>query len=280
MAKKCTNKKIGEWIGLYEVGAIQENERRVFFDHLIECEHCYDEVYSIEPITLAFRNHRASLRRAERAASSPVPAVSVPTRFRSWALRPAFAIAALILVLVLGSFLVLRQERTPATDIADSSSNSSASVADSQSQWANLQIAKAKYTRPEEGVTLRDGGDAFGRAMAAYEQDDFSSAIEQLETLGEMQPRNAGEVSFYLGVSLLLVNRSEDAILPLKQSLQVSSGQLAGRSHYYLAQAYLKKNQPQQATAELDNTIRVGGEYEAAARALRKEILIHTRQTE
>lgn len=47
--------------------------------------------------------------------------------------------------------------------------------------------------------------------MISYRQNDFAGAIEQLETLSEMEPSSEAEVNFYLGVSLLLVGRSQDA---------------------------------------------------------------------
>jgi hypothetical protein len=49
---------LGQLIALYEFGAVDEDQQRAFLDHLVECEYCYGEVYSLEPIMTTFREHR------------------------------------------------------------------------------------------------------------------------------------------------------------------------------------------------------------------------------
>ena len=108
--------------------------------------------------------------------------------------------------------------------------------------------------------------------MTAYERGDLAAAIEQLQTLSEMQPANLGEVSFYEGASLLLVGRSQEAIAPLRKGVETGDPRQTEMSRYYLAIAYLKNDQIQQATAELDAAIESGGPYAPAARQLRERI--------
>ena len=104
-----------------------------------------------------------------------------------------------------------------------------------------IEIPKAPYTPPSESVILRKKNKAFYHAMEAYQENDFRSAIEQLETISELEPYGAADVKFYLGVSLLLAGRNRDAIAPLEQSVESAVGPLRESSHYYLALAYLKK---------------------------------------
>ena len=263
--KKCTKKSIGQWIGLYEFGALDEKEQRIFSDHIIECEYCHMQVYSLDPIMAAFRNHRSAARAGEPDRSPDLRKI-IPVRkpVRSWYSIPAFAM--LLAVLIVGGWAIYITTRGP--------ENPPPVVA---SAWENLEIPKAAYTPPTPGINLRVPSRAFQSAMAAYQQNDFTRAIEQLEILSELEPANAAEVNFYLGVSLLLAGRSQEAISPLKQAAQSSNGQQRESRHYYLALAYLKRNEPQQATVELDSVIEMGSEYSAAARDLKQQIVNQTR---
>src|SRR5437868_1682369 len=60
MEQKCSDKRLGQLIGLYELGALDEKERRRFQDHFIACDYCYQQVYSLEPVMNAFRAHRSA----------------------------------------------------------------------------------------------------------------------------------------------------------------------------------------------------------------------------
>jgi tetratricopeptide (TPR) repeat protein len=147
-----------------------------------------------------------------------------------------------------------------------------AKIAELDSRWNEIEIPKAPYTPSSESVVLRNKNKAFYHAMAAYQENDFNSAIEQLETISELEPYGMADVRFYLGVSLLLTGRNKDAILPLKESVESAVGPLRESSHYYLALAYLKNNQYQQALAELDATIAMNGKHRADAESLKEQV--------
>src|ERR1044071_5469038 len=51
MNTKCTNKRIGKLIGMYEFGALEDSRRGIFLNHLVDCEYCHNQVYSMGPIT-------------------------------------------------------------------------------------------------------------------------------------------------------------------------------------------------------------------------------------
>ncbi|HJQ69032.1 MAG TPA: tetratricopeptide repeat protein [Blastocatellia bacterium] len=261
---RCTNKRIGRWIGSYELNALEEDERRIFMDHLVECEYCYNQVYSIEPFMIAFRNHRSAALRGEaiRHSSSFEQLRSTPRRAWSWRLVPAMA--ALSLIIGVSLYVVYSSKQDPQSD--------STNIADLDSRWKEIEIPKAPYTPSSETVILRKKNKAFDHAMAAYQENDFPSAIEQLETISELEPDSMADVGFYLGVSLLLAGRNRDAIAPLKQSVQSGVGPLRESSHYYLALAYLKNNQPQQSLAELDATIAMNGKHRADAESLKEQV--------
>ena len=271
----CTNKQIGEWIALYEMGGLEDDTQVAFLDHLLECEYCYTQVYSLEPVMTAFRSHRTAAQHAR--ASQPFAAIDQflpapkPRRFWNLVWRPvplAAAFSLLIAVAVGALYLSLHNRQTPVVDVAQSSNPGDAG----NFPWQSIEVPKPVYTPPGEQVVLRNPtAKAFARAMAAYQENDFASAIEQLKISNELEP-GSPEVNFYLGTALLLIGESKDAIPPLRQAVELSTGARLESSLYYLALAYLKNNQPPQALAELEAVIRMTGQHQAAAEKLKQQV--------
>jgi hypothetical protein len=225
----------------------------------------------MEPVMAVFRNHRDAVR-VERLTEF-VPAQNkrpVKDPARAWRL-PVLVAASLLVAAIGVIFLIFL--RGAGTDGLGEATAPKAVAKGNSSPWEDLEIPKAAYTPPRERVTLRTPIKAFHRAMAAYEAGDFSDAAEQLEALSELEPTTSSEVSFYLGVSLLKAGQSHNAILPLKRAVELSNGARQEAGHYYLACAYLKRNQPQQAIAELDSVIGTNGAYGPEAKRLRQQII-------
>lgn len=260
MDKTCNNPRLGKLIGMYEFGGLDQSDKAAFLGHLFGCEYCHDQAYSMEPVAIAFRNHRTTLQRSRTSA----PVVRTPSS--QWsvlllALKRAAPLTVSVLLVIGGALVAWRATSKPPTQVE-------------VSQWADIKVPKAVYTAPETAVVVREPDTIFVRAMAAYQRDDFDAAIEQLQTLSEMRPSNLGEVSFYEGVSLLLVGRSRDAIAALRLAVENGDRRQVEKSRYYLALAYLKRNQLPQAIAEVDAVIESGGEYLTAAKQLREQVSV------
>jgi hypothetical protein len=275
--KPCTDKRIGKLISLYEFGALEESERAIFLDHLIACEYCYDQAYSIEPFSKAFRNHRAAAQQAGVNASSVSIKERVQVRRPWWTWSPPIMLAAslsLVFAIAIGVVVFTGQwNGTNGVQVTDADKEPPDTSIASASPWKDIAIPKASYVTPSEKVVLRSPEESFNQAMAAYQSDDFASAVTQLEALSELEPDNAVEVKFYFGVSLLMVGRNQDAILPLRQAAQFSIGPRLESSHYYLALAYLKCNYQDRALEELDAAIAMKGQLRSAAIELKQQIL-------
>lgn len=279
LVKACTNKRIGQGIALYEFGALGEREHTIFLDHLIECEYCYDQVYSIEPFSTAFRNHRTVARQDGAKGSFTSAWGSVQAQRSWWNRRPLIMVAA-SLVLAIGIGAVVFMGRLPDTGgvkVTEGAKEPSDIASANSSPWKDIAVPKATYVTPKERVVLRSPGESFNRAMAAYQADDFASAVKQLEPLSELEPDNLIDLKFYFGVSLLLVGRNQDAISPLRQAMQFSIGPRLESSHYYLALAYLKCNYQDQALDELEAAIKMRGQLRSAAEELKRQILASTK---
>lgn len=274
---KCTNKRIGMLIGLYEFGALEQPELDTFLDHLIECDYCYEQVYTLEPFTSSFRDHREAAQGDEIAEDfSVTPDIAAERAAPVWSTKP-FLVAASVVVTIGVMLVVFRLLETgptsPVTGPSGGAPAKSEIAQDLPSPWRDLAIPKAAYTPPSQNHSYRDSTTAFEQAMAAYQEHNFAQAAEQLETLSDLNPRQGAEVHFYWGVSLLLAGRSREAIEPLKRAVPLSVGQQRESSHYYLALAYLKTNQPEPALVELEAVVAIKGQHQADAEKLKQSVL-------
>jgi Tetratricopeptide repeat len=279
--KPCSNRRAGEWIALHEMGALGDDQQAIFLDHLVECEYCYNQVYSLEPVMATFRRHRLATRHVGQPAAlraRRLPALW-PARWASF--LPLTAAFAILLIVAVGVFYRFSQRRAPeAPKLARSDAPALTGEAGRRLR-DGLEIPKASYLPPKEPIALRQpAARAFNTAMAAYQKNDYHAAIEQLETLDELQPDNPAEVKFYLGVSLLLAGRSPEAIRPLQAAAELSSGPSLESSRYYLALAYLKSDHLPQALAALDSVVAMNGERQFAAERLKVQIAEASREAE
>jgi len=265
---KCTNEQIGQMIALYEFGALDKRGETAVLNHLVECEYCYSQVYSLEPAMMAFRKHRAdAMRKMAGARRETNPLASLPKRpgaWHTWHGIPALAALCLLIVALAGAvFIATREPKPKGLDTGDRGR-----TAASRDFWKDLAIPKAAYPEKSSSLRLRGPGEAFARAMEAYQASNFPSAIEQLGTLQELAPSNAGEVNFYLGVSLLMIDKPEESRPPLKRAVEQSDGDRREAADYYLALAFAKDGKLQEAVLELNRVVEMNGEHQAAARSL------------
>jgi len=263
MNTKCTNTRVGRLLAMYEFGALEDARRSIFLNHLVDCEWCHNQVYSMDPFTARFREQRTGAQR-ERASTRPV--AENKSTFRSlhlWLMQQAIPVAVVVALLVgAGALVVWRSVPSRTGQVTN----------ERLSRLEHIQIPKAMYNPPERPAQMREPEKAFNSAMEAYQHDDFETAIERLWTVNELQPANAREVNFYLGVSLMLVGRNREAIGPLNQVVESGNGPRGEKSRYYLALAYVKTGQIKEAVSEADAIIAKGGEYLVAAKQLKEAI--------
>jgi hypothetical protein len=148
-------------------------------------------------------------------------------------------------------------------------------------RWRDVKVEKAPYapprapTRPpppdgdtSEAVS-RPRETPFDRAMRPYARNDFAGAAAALAPLAR-----GGDVraSFYLGVSLLLLDRNDDAVSALERAAASSRGQLGAQVHYYLGVAYLRTYRFEEALHELKAAQEGRGPFASRAAELEEEV--------
>ena len=113
--------------------------------------------------------------------------------------------------------------------------------------------------------------DEFRLAMKRYQQSDYAGAIGALRAAVKLNPKDPGPL-FFLGVSHLLANRTDDGIAILQQCIALGNTPYLEESHYYLAKAFLRKGDAAAARRELEEVVRLKGDHEDEAQQLLQQL--------
>ncbi|RMG55363.1 MAG: hypothetical protein D6723_02860 [Acidobacteria bacterium] len=276
---KCTDPRLQRLMIRYELGALEPCEREQFAAHLLQCDECYSEVYTMEPFMAPIRERREAILRGEKRADPTILSAVINEGAQPpfWLRKSVLAAASLLIVIGAAVLYVSSIRWVPGpgeTRPTGSMSPASETTDHLPTPWKELAIPKPDYVPSRVGTVFRDDRSttAFERAMTAYQENRFAAAAEQLEVVSRLDPEHA-EAHFYWGVSLLLAGHSREALSVLQQAVQLSAGTERERARYYLALAYLKTNHPESALAELEAVIKMNGSYRADAERLKQVIV-------
>ena len=127
---------------------------------------------------------------------------------------------------------------------------------------------------PANNIVTRGelGDNALKRGMEAYEEQDYQTALDQLQEVLKENPGHEGAL-FYSGICELLLDHDQNALVLLKAFEGMTSSEYYTAAQWYLGLAYLKMNDPQTASEILTRLQQQGnGKYAAQARDLLKEL--------
>ncbi|MCS6816114.1 MAG: hypothetical protein N0A16_08575 [Blastocatellia bacterium] len=258
--RKCTDPRLGRLLPQYELGLLEESERKAFLNHLLQCNFCHAELYALEPVMDLLRAKR------EKALASRKRSLLLKMRLALLAeRRRAIQWAASILIAVSASTIAFFWFRA-SEETSDVPNIASPEKAPSPAPKSSLS--------PEEIARLRSAGTAetMERARSAYEKGDFPHVVELLMPIARLEPENA-EAHFYLGASWLQLNRPQEAIAPLRRAVQLSIGIEQERGRYYLALAYARAGYREEALRELEILIAGNSLYRTEAEKAKQQLL-------
>ncbi len=126
----------------------------------------------------------------------------------------------------------------------------------------NNQLYK-EYFEPAKNVSTpivrsESNEKIIDNAFIAYSEANYKQAISLFDQA--FQNTQNSELLFYKGNSLLALNETDEAIQTFKKHLSFSDI-LTNRTHWYLALAYLKKEQIDEAKQELNLLINSGESF-------------------
>ena len=121
-------------------------------------------------------------------------------------------------------------------------------------------------------ATIRGGTEGpaqekFRQGMQLYQQGKYAEAIPYLRSAVESDPELFPR-KFYLGISLLMTNQTDEAIQTLLSLVKSTSNPYLEESHWYLAKAYFRKKDIKTGKEHLEAVAGLNGSHAPEARKL------------
>jgi RNA polymerase sigma-70 factor (ECF subfamily) len=244
----------------YLTGVLTDADRDAYEEHFFTCNRCFGELQTMRAL-------RAELRdRALMEGPSPVRRIVKPV----W----AWTAAAAALILAAAALFVVARIRTVPDRTAETTPTHPAGADAGVTDRTATKIDELTRVDPPKyiAMTLRSvdrSRAVFDEAMTAYTDGRYPDAIRGLEAFHSSHPSEA-TASFYLGVSLLMMNRNNEAIVALHAAERDSS--YAGDARFLLTKALLRTGEREAALRLLDTIARANGPRAADARGLQRAV--------
>lgn len=267
----CTNPKMRKLMGRYEFGILSPNEQKEFEAHLLQCQACFEELYSMTPVAQRMRENPDLFLR--ELAVREAAYVGILRKIKAWwrraasgernvlrpgikpAAQPIFGRAVKVGVPVafaIAVALILCHRFTPPPG-----------------KYAHLAVIERAYYRPvaiRTGERFPEAERLFDEAMVHYNRAEYAQAIEGLSKSIEKDPNNA-DAHFYLGICYLLERNAGRAIKHLQKALDLV-GAPAEKYHWYLGNAHLLRENRNRALAEFKKVVDFEGDYQFEAKKI------------
>ena len=250
----------------YLLDRLTEPEREEFEKHYFECGSCFSQLQT--GLTV-----QAELRR-----QPPMPEeVRGASLRRTWVWAPAFATMVVLLSAGIWWYSVQKSPSSQQASRSPTKANPEVSVQTDTLHNAgpsNQELARVEPP-PYSAIVLRDAEDegqgTFRNAMQYYLKGDYARAIPGVRTAVKAGPR-IPRFNFYLGACYLLTGQTDSAIVSFRKTISLGDPAYSESAHFYLAKAYLSKNEVSGAKVELQTTIRLRGDHEAEAKDILRQL--------
>lgn len=271
----------------YLLGKLSEEDRDAFEEHYFECAGCFDQLRTLQDL------------REELAHARTEPDLGARRVFQ-WAAVAAFGTAASIsLALVVSLYhppaAIGGREEIRAFPQSEPTGSPSRET-DGRAKATFEQLAQVEPP-PYQLATLRGPSDEatrrFAVGMVQYRKANYTNAVHDLVAAKRLDP-NGADISFFLGVSELMLGHLDVAIDSLQDTIALGDSPYLEDAHFYLAKAFLRLSSRSglralgadgrgkvaarqglsdgQAEAELNQVIRLGGPRSEEAQRLLTEI--------
>jgi tetratricopeptide (TPR) repeat protein len=250
---------------------LSDPEQDAFEHHYFECKDCFEHLQIARAIQ-EISPREQGLGRTETAPYSP-------WHYRRWVLGVA------VIGLILAAFVGTRQYRKVRNESMSQPLQNT--TAETRNPHLPETITPSSITDlarieppPYSPIVLRGADDEaaqkFHNAMRHYLNKDYVSAISGLRRVTQISPQ-AASANFYLGACYLLTNETDLAIQTLSKVISLDDPNYAEPAHFYLAKAYIRKNDLLTARVQLEKTVRLHGDREDEARQLEQQLTQLTR---
>jgi len=255
--KQVTRNEIAE---KYLLGQLNQADRESYELHYFECAHCFEELQTYQVVQTQLRRSAAAIR---------AEALPRGTAWR-WAWVPVAATAMLVVsVGIWKGWLRHSSDRRPQVAVQ--------TTQQAPTNTPSLDILAAVEPPRYVPIALRGNEDdatrKFQLAMKQYLKGNFAAAIPGLRAALKTDPDTV-DARFYLGISELLSDQTDQAAQEFRRTIALGDSPYLEGAHFYLAKAYIRKNDLAAAEGELKRTIEIkrghGDEAEKLLQQLRR----------
>ena len=233
----CEQFRLDDLMERYVRGELGDEERDQFEQHFFACTDCFEELQTVRAL------------RAELNNTDPEQVTPLAGPKRRWQIPAAAAIAASIL----GAAFWWTGLQGPAM------------TPESLDRLASIEppsYSASILRQPSDDAQLR-----FQDAMQFYSKGDFGKAQQELRKAADLDP-DAVNVSFFLGVALLLTNSTDDGIDELSRTISMGDSPYLEEAYLYRARGFLGRAEVPAARLDLEALIKLQGSQQTRAREL------------
>jgi len=235
----CDRIEAAEIAEKYVTGRLSEVEQADFEMHFLSCQRCFEQV---------------QLWQDMQAAVGRRPG-------RDWRWFAALAVAAgLLLAVGVARF----PRRVPGREMA----RATPAARPALNLTALAVVSPPRYLQPQWRAA---GPTGFDVAMLRYSSGDYAGATAGLLVAEKADPGNSA-AAFFLGICYLMQSRNDEAIAALKATIALGDSPELEEAHFYLAKAWLRKQDVAGAVAELRQAARLHGPRQLEERDLLESI--------
>jgi hypothetical protein len=292
----CSNPDIGKLISRYEFNLLSEEEKKIFEEHLLECDACFEDLYSMSKVIETMKNNSeffiTALEHSKRRRL-----VFLYDKFKiyiyesinnilnfisfKWTQHRTIMVGISISIFILLCSLIvwrvfLSKDRIETIKVTEVSKDTTIKppMVITQVRYRDLAMIERLPFIPivfKSGEKKSESDELFDEGMKLYNKLNYSSAIQKLQIVIKKDPRNV-DAHLYLGICYLLKDSADKSIPPLKQIVKMDFPLLKEKAHWYLGNAYLLKEDKIKATYEFQKVIKYKGEYKDKAEKIIREI--------
>lgn len=252
----CTHPETGNLLTLYEFDELSESDKLKFEEHLLTCDDCFQNMYSLSPAVARLHEEPKKFL-SELKKKEPVRVtwkhnivdaarnlVEMPLPFR--VAIPSVLVTAIVLLLFL----------LPTRQLSD---------------LARIEPLPYRPLSIKSGAGVDEAKRIFDEGMNYYVQKEYQEAISKLTEALQKHP-GSSTFHFYLGLCYLLTEQVNPAIQHLQKSLELSDASNPELACWYLGNAWLLKEKSSDALESFEKVVAFKGDYEWEARDIIEEI--------
>ncbi len=255
----CKQIEEQEVLERYLLDQLNEEELEEFEQHYFECGACFSQLQTTLTVRSELRHHSPARAR-----------VRVAFLRGTWAWAPAFL--TVVLLFAVGMWWYSARSR-PSRQV--SSQPRAINPAPTVSSVPALEQLARVEPPPYFATALRGADDEaheqFRSAMQSYSKGNYAKAISGLRAAVKNDPQVVS-FNFYLGACYLLTGESDSAVIFFRKTISLDDPTYSEQAHFYLAKAYLKKQDVAGAQKELQATVRFHGVKETEAGQLLRQL--------